>query len=98
MKSLLPPRSDPQLERPAGERAGKGGGSFCGTKEGLRPTLMTTSHSLFFKLPPHVGRLSTAPVLVGGDRVLREGHSATPHCGGGEGDQAVDPKVGGFWL
>ena len=25
-KSLLPPRSDPQLERPAGEGAGKGGG------------------------------------------------------------------------
>ena len=47
MKSLLPPRSDPQLERPAGEGVGRGGGSYCGTKGGLRPTLIITHKQHF---------------------------------------------------
>ena len=48
---------------------------------------------MFFKPPPHVGSGSTAPVLVGGGRVLQEGHSTVPHPGGEEEDPAVDPKV-----
>ena len=52
-------------------------------------------YSLPFKPPPHAGSQSTAPVLVGSCRVLREGHQATPHHGEGEGDPAVDQRVGG---
>ena len=33
MKSLLPPRSDPQLKRPAGEGVGRGGDRIAEPKE-----------------------------------------------------------------